>query len=77
VIDDLGTQLGDIYTVDNVMLSATHSHSAPGGYHTYWMYQSVTLGFINETFNALVDGIVRVSQLLLLEHTCRFYGRLQ
>jgi len=63
VMENLAKQFGDIYTEENVMLSPTHSHSAPGGFHTYWMYQSVSLGFINETFTAMVDGIVLVSEL--------------
>jgi neutral ceramidase len=60
VMENLKNELGDVYTEENVMLSPTHSHSAPGGYHTYWMYQFVTLGFIEETFNAAANGITQV-----------------
>lgn len=61
VFERLYEQLGDLYTEENVMLASTHTHSAPGGFHTYWMYQAATGGFINETFDALVNGIALVS----------------
>ena len=48
------------YTEANVMLSCTHSHATPGGYHTYWMYAAPTLGFIPETFDVLLTGVVQV-----------------
>ena len=51
---------GDLYNHDNVMLLPQHSHSTPGGMHTYYMYQAPSLGFINETFTAYAEGIVEV-----------------
>lgn len=63
VMERLDDLYGGLFNEDNVMLSATHSHSAPGGYHTFWMYQAVTLGFINVTFDRYVDGIVESIQL--------------
>ena len=32
VVDRLQTEYGDLYSLDNVVLSATHTHSSPGGY---------------------------------------------
>ncbi len=61
VIERLADIYGDLYTMENVMISPTHSHATPGGQNTYWMYQVPTGGFINETFDAYVDGIVAVS----------------
>lgn len=50
------------YTMDNVIVSGTHTHSAPGGFMTHLLYDLSTLGFVSETFNAYVDGIYNVSQ---------------
>ena len=46
------------YDLDNVMLSATHTHSAPGGYSTYVLYNVTTLGFNKKNWETIVDGIV-------------------
>ena len=51
----------NIYSAKNVLLSATHTHSGPAGYMQYALFQATSLGFINQTFNALVDGITKVS----------------
>ena len=59
-MEHLQVELGDIFTEDNVLLSPTHTHSLPGGFHTFWMYQIVSNGFINETYDALVAGISQV-----------------
>ncbi|KAK7602643.1 hypothetical protein V9T40_006617 [Parthenolecanium corni] len=47
----------DLYTHKNVMISGTHTHSAPGGYLMDFLFDASTLGFVPETFNALVKGI--------------------
>ncbi|ESO11607.1 hypothetical protein HELRODRAFT_108880 [Helobdella robusta] len=57
VLEKLNNQIGPIFSEKNLMLLPTHSHSLPGGYHTYWMYQKASQGFINETYRVLVDGI--------------------
>lgn len=58
VIDRLQAKYGDQYTMDNVMLSATHTHAAAGG---YW-HSRLTLGlsgaFYPEVYEHIVDGIV-------------------
>lgn len=43
--------------MDNVVISGTHTHSAPGGFLTYLMYDLSILGFVKDTYMALVDGI--------------------
>ena len=58
VIKELKKRFGDRYCAENVILSATHQHSGPGGYSTYTLYNLSTLGFSRENFNAIVDGIV-------------------
>lgn len=54
----LGSAYGDRYTLDNVMLTVTHTHCGPGGYSDHWLYNSNTGGFRPQTFGAIVDGIV-------------------
>jgi neutral ceramidase len=46
------------YTAGNTMITATHTHCAPGGYSHHLLYNSNTKGFRPKTFRALVDGIV-------------------
>ena len=58
VIKRLRAMYGDTYSEDNVVLSGTHTHSGPAGYLQYLIYDITGLGFVQETFDALVDGIV-------------------
>jgi len=58
VVDKLNAELGqDVYTMSTLSISGTHSHSGPGGYLQYVLYQSTSLGFVRETFDAWVTGI--------------------
>lgn len=41
----------------NVLLSANHTHSSPGGYSHYAMYNISIGGFDEDNFNCIVDGI--------------------
>ncbi len=50
-----------LYNTKNIALSATHTHSGPGGYHQYLLFSLTSLGFIKQSFDAIVEGIVRVS----------------
>ncbi|CAH1154861.1 unnamed protein product [Phaedon cochleariae] len=59
VISRLSQSYNDTYTFDNVVISGTHTHSTPGGFMEDVMYDVPALGFVKETFDALVDGIVR------------------
>lgn len=61
VIKKLKERYGAMYTTENVIVSGTHTHSAPGGFLTHLLYDLSTLGFVSETFNAYVDGIYNVS----------------
>lgn len=49
----------DVYTNDNVLLSGTHTHSGPGGFSWYNLYDMTTLGFSKGNFDTIVDGIVQ------------------
>jgi neutral ceramidase len=50
-------ELSEYYGDDNVLLSATHTHSGPGGYSHYFLYNVTTSGFISENYDLIVDGI--------------------
>uniref|UniRef100_A0A336ML87 Neutral ceramidase n=1 Tax=Culicoides sonorensis TaxID=179676 RepID=A0A336ML87_CULSO len=57
VVKKLQSKFGNIYRMENIVLSGTHTHSAPGGFLTYLLYDLPSLGFVRETFNALINGI--------------------
>ena len=50
------------------MLLPIHSHSCPGGFHTYVMYMIPSLGFVQQTYDAFVNGIVEVTGMII--NTC-------
>lgn len=58
VIKKLHAKYGDRYNDSNVLLTATHTHSGPGGFSTYTFYNLSTLGFTRSNFNTIADGIV-------------------
>lgn len=46
------------YHTDNVLLTAQHTHSAPGGYSHYPFYNFSIPGFVPEVYECIVNGIV-------------------
>ena len=46
------------YGEDNLFISAQHTHSAPGGYSQYGLYNMSIPGFVPEVYQKVVDGIV-------------------
>jgi neutral ceramidase len=60
VIRRLEAKYPGVYNADNVMLSATHTHSGPGGLSYYNLYQFAPVGGFNqENWETVVDGIVQ------------------
>ncbi|BCJ48765.1 neutral ceramidase [Actinoplanes sp. NBRC 14428] len=59
VLKRLQARYGTTYTDQNVVLTATHTHSGPGGFSEYLMWNLTTLGFEAPVFEAIVSGIVR------------------
>ncbi|MCO1335791.1 neutral/alkaline ceramidase [Microbulbifer sp. OS29] len=58
VIAKLKNQFGSSrYTDDNVMLTATHTHVGPGGYDHYVMLNMSALGYAEDNYDVIVDGI--------------------
>ena len=58
VLKALQQRFGARYSKDNVMLSATHTHSGPGGYALAPLYNITTAGFNEQNYQAIIDGIV-------------------
>lgn len=56
-------ELAPYYGESNVLLSATHTHSGAGGFSHYFLYNVTTSGFIEQNYNAIVDGIYRSIKL--------------
>ncbi|KAI7902015.1 Neutral/alkaline nonlysosomal ceramidase [Cokeromyces recurvatus] len=60
VVEGLQSKYGPtMYTIHNVMISSTHSHSGMGGYLQYTLYEFAALGWIEETVKPMVDGIIQ------------------
>lgn len=58
VIEKLRARFGDLYTEANTLIAATHTHSAPGGFSRYHLYDFFTSkGFSQQNFQAIVNGI--------------------
>lgn len=58
VIRKLQEKYGSLFDHQNVLISAIHTHSGPGGYFQYFLYSITSLGYIEETFKPLVTGIL-------------------
>ena len=41
-------------------ISGTHTHASPAGFLQYLIYDVTSLGFVRETFDAMVEGILEV-----------------
>lgn len=59
-IDELAALGGDyaLYNQQNIALTATHTHSGPGGWFNYLIPQAPTLGLDKQSYQAIVDGVV-------------------
>lgn len=47
-----------LYDEDNLMITAQHTHSGPGGYSYYGLYNLSIPGFVMEVYTKIVEGIV-------------------
>jgi neutral ceramidase len=59
----LQAEFGDLYSADNVAITATHTHASPGGVLGHMLYHITSLGFVRQSFDAMVDGIVEVREV--------------
>ncbi|ETK97143.1 hypothetical protein L915_00264 [Phytophthora nicotianae] len=58
VLTELATKYNGVYTDQNVVLHASHTHASPGGTAGYFMYDVTSLGYITENFARIVNGIM-------------------
>ena len=47
----------DVFRNDNLVLSATHTHSGPAGYMQYLMYTISSFGFVEDCFQVISISI--------------------
>ncbi|KAK4881184.1 hypothetical protein RN001_004503, partial [Aquatica leii] len=66
VLDHLKTLYGDTYSEQNLILSAIHTHSGPGGYMCDAMYDVATAGLLKETISVIYLGIIKA---IVMAHT--------
>jgi len=59
VIQELSSLFPGVYDDTNVGISGTHSHAGVGGYIENLLPQITSLGFVKETYDAIVDGTVK------------------
>ncbi|XP_024930395.3 neutral ceramidase 2 [Ziziphus jujuba] len=57
VIERLQSRFGNLYTEENVAISGIHTHAGPGGYLQYLIYSITSLGFVQQSFDAIVNAI--------------------
>ncbi|KAI3778472.1 hypothetical protein L2E82_07803 [Cichorium intybus] len=57
VLERLSKRFGNLYNEDNVAISGTHTHAGPGGYMQYVVYSVTSLGFVPQSFDAIVTAI--------------------
>lgn len=57
VVERLQRRYGRVYTLDNVIISATHTHAGPSGYWHSRTDTGLDGGFYPAHFDAIVDGI--------------------
>jgi neutral ceramidase len=59
VVKIIDQKTNGVLNSQNIMLVATHTHSAPGGLSHYNLYSLSTLGFSEYTYKAMVEGSVK------------------
>lgn len=59
VVKRLSIRLKGVFNADNILISATHTHSGPAGYSYYPTFNISSNGFSKQTFEAIVNGYVQ------------------
>ena len=58
VLERLETRHSELgFSESNLMLTATHTHSGPGGYSHHLLFNLSVAGYVHPIFEAIVDGI--------------------
>ncbi|MGK5092687.1 neutral/alkaline non-lysosomal ceramidase N-terminal domain-containing protein [Deltaproteobacteria bacterium TL4] len=73
VVERLQAIYGDLYHEENTLLGATHTHSGPGGYSSYLLYNFTIFGFSYKNFEIIVNGI---TQAIIKAHGNLDWGKI-
>ena len=49
-----------MYSIENTVIVATHTHASAAGYMQYMLYSLTSLGFVPDSFKAMQRGILKV-----------------
>lgn len=58
ISEGLERRLPGHFRPSHVLMTATHTHAAPGGYSSYLLYASAVLGYAQRTIDRIVQGAV-------------------
>ncbi|KDP36843.1 hypothetical protein JCGZ_08134 [Jatropha curcas] len=59
VLEKLRSRFGNLYSEENLAISGIHTHAGPGGYLQYLLYHVTSLGFVQQSFDAIVNAIIQ------------------
>lgn len=59
IVNRLAALYPGVYSTQNVALVGTHQHSGVAGYHNYLLPTLTSLGFVQQSFDAIVNGTVK------------------
>ena len=69
VVAAVAARLGsDAYTMDNVLLTGTHTHSGPSGFLQHTIFQLAGSGWVPQTIDAMVNG---TAEAIVRAHAAR------
>jgi neutral ceramidase len=57
VVKKLQEKYDQVYAEENVIISATHTHSGPGGFSHHLLYNAISLNFDEAYFEVIASGI--------------------
>ncbi|MGI9278521.1 MAG: neutral/alkaline ceramidase [Endozoicomonas sp.] len=63
VVEALESRYSGVYSAENIVLSATHTHAAVGGQSHYTLYNFTIGGFIEQNYDTMVEGILKAVEL--------------
>lgn len=74
VVEAVNERLGGgLYSTENICISGTHTHSGPAGFLQYTLFQITSWGFVEETFDAWVNGI---TSAIVMAHETQKSGKI-
>jgi neutral ceramidase len=74
VLKRLDRKMPGLFTGDDLMISATHTHSGPGAYSSHFLYNITAGGFDSDALEAIAEGMTRS---IIQAYDSRFEGRVE